>query len=93
MANEPDEANERKNNLLNGITNTDALSPKSKSSYTELVKAIQNRADESIETVVENPKKYIPMFKKWYVKETTLKSQFTTILTLFKYNKTFKIDR
>ena len=79
-----------KDNLLSGIANTDALSPKSKSSYTELVKAIQNRADEPIENVVENPKKYITLFKKWYVKETTLKSQFTTILTLFKYNKTYK---
>ena len=88
--NEDNKDTENKNNLLNGITNADALSPKSKSSYTELVKAIQNRSNEPIEIVVENPKKYIPMFKKWYVKETTLKSQFTTILTLFKYNKTFK---
>lgn len=78
------------NGLLEGITNTDALSPKSKSSYTELVKAIQNRAEDSIENVVNEPKKYIPLFKKWYTKQTTLKSQFTTILTLFKYNKSYK---
>lgn len=79
-----------KTELLDGITHTDALSVKSKSSYTELVNAIQNRASESIEHVINNPQKYIPLFKKWYVKHTTLKSQFTTILTLFKYNKTFK---
>ena len=83
-------ASEETSKLLQGIADTDALSIKSKSSYTELVKAIQNRADEPIEAVVINPKKYIPLFKKWYEKPTTLKSQFTTILTLFKYNKTYK---
>ena len=76
--------------LLKGIQETDALSPKSKSSYTELVNAIQKRAEAPIEEVIVNPNKYIPLFKKWYTKETTLKSQFSTILTLFKYNRDYK---
>lgn len=79
--------------LLDAIEKEANLSPKSKSSYKELVSAIRNRADGvPIHEVVLHPKKYIPLLKQWYQKDTTLKSQISTILTLFRYNPKFKLE-
>lgn len=78
--------------LLDGVNKSKDLSPKSKIGYGNVVKALLNKAGDgkTIEDVIVEHKTYIPMFKKWFKKDTTMKSQVTALLTLFRYNPGFK---
>jgi hypothetical protein len=72
--------------LIDNVLKAD-LSPKTKSNYQSGFNALEAKAGESIETILMNPKKYIPLIRKWHPKDTSYKVNLSFILGVFKYNK------
>lgn len=69
-----------------------ALSPKTINNYESGLRSLGAKADATIETILEHPQKYIPLFKSWFPKDTSYKVHLSFILGLFKYNTQLKID-
>jgi len=67
-----------------------ALSPKTISNYESGVRSLTAKANTTIETILEHPDKYIPLFKSWFPKDTSFKVHLSFILGLFKYNASLK---
>lgn len=77
--------------LFDAIAESTQLTEKSKKSYGVTLNSIKKRtADTPLEDVILQHKKYIPEFIKWFTNITTLKGVVTFILTIFRYNPTFK---
>lgn len=80
--------------LVDNIFNSKDLSPKTIQNYREYFSAISTRSGISdMEIVATNPHKYIPLFKKWFLKDTTRKTMISAILGIFRYNPDFKDER
>lgn len=76
--------------LMKNIEDNADLSPTSKINYRNLTNAIKNKAGVPINIVIQDPKKYIPLLKKWYIKQASLKSALVALLVLFRYNPAYK---
>jgi hypothetical protein len=77
--------------LFKPIQENAELSDVSKRNYRNLLNALQNKADDvAVDVIILDPKKYVPMLKKWYPKPASLKSSFVALLALFRYNPSFK---
>ncbi|NBP65914.1 MAG: hypothetical protein EBU66_14790 [Bacteroidetes bacterium] len=82
--------------LTKNILESKELSDKSKKNYSEFFNSLHNRLNkfdklnDSLEEIATNASKYIPVFKKWFAKDATLKVYISAIQCLFKYNKEFK---
>lgn len=67
------------------------LSDKTKQNYRDYFSALNTRSNGvALSDVATNPSKYIPLFKKWFEKDTTLKVYISAIQGVFRYNPKFK---
>ena len=77
-------------NLEAALQSNTTLSEISKKNYAAKIRALSSRAEKPIKYIITHPDVYIPLIQEWYPNPTSYKSHYSTILSLFRYNPSFK---
>lgn len=80
-----------KTDLIENVRASSDLSEKSKATYISTITTLLNKTKiDSINEIILNPKKNVPLLYKLYQTKTSLKTVICSILALFRYNPKFK---